>query len=99
MVLDPTNSFCREELIAHKIPTEIIDRSFAFWDMSTQGWHVNILDFEGCDDMTQRVQRLSSLLISGMHLTGSNQRAIVMTKTEEWLQKYELDKNHSIFKL
>jgi len=99
VVLDPTNSFCREELIAHKIPTEIIDRSFTFWDMSTQGWPVNILDFEGCDDMTQRVQRLSSLLISGMHLIGMNQKAIVMTKTEEWLQKYEIDKNHSIFKL
>jgi len=45
IVMDPTNSFCREELIAHGIPAEKIDRLFSFWDMSTQGWPVNILDF------------------------------------------------------
>ncbi|SEH86275.1 hypothetical protein SAMN02910265_03089 [Ruminococcus flavefaciens] len=99
VVMDPTNSFCREELIAHGIPIEKIDKSFSFWDMSTQGWPVDILNFEDCKDITQRVQRLSSLLISGMHLTGPNQKAIVMAKVEEWLKEYEINNNLSIFNL
>lgn len=99
IVLDPTNAFCREELSGHKIPEEIIDNHFIFWDMSTQGWPVNILDFEGCADLEQKVQRLSSLLISGMHLTGSDQIPIVMTKAEEWLQEYEINNSLSIHDL
>ncbi|MCR5729999.1 MAG: type IV secretory system conjugative DNA transfer family protein, partial [Ruminococcus sp.] len=99
VVFDPTNAFCQEELSAHRIPEEIIDNYFTFWDMSTQGWPVNILDLEGCEDITQRVQRLSSLLISGMHLTGSDQIPIVMTKAEEWLQEYEINNSLSIHDL
>lgn len=99
IVLDPTNAFCREELLGHRIPEKIIDNYFTFWDMSTQGWPVNILDFESCEDITQRVQRLSSLLISGMHLTGSNQIPIVMTKAEEWLQEYEINNSLSLHNL
>ncbi len=99
VVFDPTNAFCREELSGHRIPDEIIDNHFSFRDMSTQGWPVNILDFEGCVDLEQKVQRLSSLLISGMHLTGSNQIPIVMTKAEEWLKEYEINNSLSIHNL
>ncbi|MBP7187401.1 MAG: hypothetical protein KBA55_11690 [Ruminococcus sp.] len=99
VVLDPTNAFCREELLGHKIPDEIINKHFTFWDMSTQGWPVNILDFEGCVDLEQKVQRLSSLLISGMHLTGSNQIPIVIAKAEEWLREYEINNSLSIYNL
>lgn len=99
VVLDPTNAFCREELSGHMIPEEIIDNLFTFWDMSTQGWPVSILDFEGCVDLEQKVQRLSSLLISGMHLTGANQKAIVMTKAEEWLKEYEINNSLTIYSM
>lgn len=99
VVFDPTNAFCQEELSAHRIPEEIIDNYFTFWDMSIQSWPVNILEFEGCEDITQRVQRLSSFLISGMHLTGPNQKAIVMTKAEEWLKDYEINNSLSIHDL
>ena len=99
VVFDPTNAFCKDELLGHRIPEKIIDNYFTFWDMSTQGWPVNILDFESCEDITQRVQRLSSLLISGMHLTGSNQIPIVMTKAEEWLQEYEINNSLSLHNL
>lgn len=99
VVFDPTNAFCKDELLGHRIPEKIIDNYFTFWDMSTQGWPVNILDFESCEDMTQRVQKLSSLLISGMHLTGSNQIPIVMTKAEEWLQEYEINNSLSLHNL
>ncbi len=99
VVFDPTNAFCKEELLGHKIPEEIIDNHFIFWDMSTQGWPVNILEFEGCEDLEQKVQRLSSLLISGLHLTGSNQIPIVMTKAEEWLREYEINNSLSIHNL
>ena len=99
VVFDPTNAFCKDELLVHRIPEEIIDNYFTFWDMSIQGWPVNILDFEGCEDITQRVQKLSSLLISGMHLTGSNQIPIVMTKAEEWLKEYEINNSLSIHDL
>jgi hypothetical protein len=99
VVFDPTNAFCKDELLGHMIPEEIIDNHFIFWDMSTQGWPVNILDFEGCVDLEQKVQRLSSLLVSGMHLTGSSQKAIVMTKSEEWLREYEINNSPSIHDL
>jgi len=99
VVFDPTNAFCKDELLAHRIPEEIIDNIFTFWDMSIQGWSINILEFEECEDITQRVQRLSSLLISGMHLTGPNQKAIVMTKAEEWLKEYEINNSLSIHDL
>ena len=97
VVLDPTNAFCREELVGHKISEDIIDDYFNFWDMSTQGWPVNILDFEDCDDLTQRVQKLSSLLISGMHLTGVNQKALVSTTAKDWLMECEFDNKLSIY--
>lgn len=96
VVFDPTNAFCKEELSGHRILDEITGNYFNFWNMSIQGWPINILDFEGCEDITQRVQRLSSLLISGMHLTGPNQKAIVMTKAEEWLKEYEINNCLSI---
>lgn len=99
VVLDPTNSFCRDECSGHMIPDNIIDKYITFWDMSTQGWPVNILDFAGCNDIPQRVQRLSSLLISGMHLTGPKQKAIVTAKSEEWLKEFEIDNKLSIFNL
>lgn len=99
VVFDPTNAFCKDELLGHRIPEKIIDNYFTFWDMSTQGWPVNILDFESREDITQRVQRLSSLLISGMHLTGSNQIPIVITKAEEWLQEYEINNSLSLHNL
>ena len=99
VVLDPTNAFCKEELTGHQIPEEIIDNYFTFWDMSTQGWLVNILDFEGCVDFEQKVKRLSSLLISGMHPTGENQKAIVMTKVEGWLSEYEKNNSLSLYSL
>lgn len=99
VVLDPTNAFCKEELTGHQMPEEIIDNYFTFWDMSTQGWPVNILDFEGCVDFEQKVKRLSSLLISGMHSTGENQKAIVMTKVEGWLSEYEKNNSLSIYSL
>ena len=97
VVLDPTNAFCREELVGHKIPDEIINKHFIFWDMSMQGWPVNILDFEDCNDLTQRVQKLSSLLISGMHLTGVNQKALVSTTAKDWLMECEFDNKLSIY--
>jgi len=99
VVFDPTNAFCKDELLGHKIPEELIDNHFIFWDMSTQGWPVNILDFNGCVDLEQKVQRLSSLLISGLHLTGSNQIPIVMTKAEEWLREYEINNSLSLHNL
>ncbi len=99
VVTDPTNSFCKEELSGHRIPDEIIDNHFIFWDMSTQGWPINILDFEGCADLEQKVQRLSSLLISGMHLTGSDQKANVIAKAAEWLKEYENNNSLSIYEL
>lgn len=85
IVLDPTNAFCREELSAHMVPDEIIDEYVEFWDMSTDGFPVNIPDYEGCTNIQQKVERLSSLLISGMHLTGPMQKLILVSKVREWI--------------
>jgi hypothetical protein len=87
VILDPTNAFCREELSAHMIPDEIINEYVKFWDMSTDGFPVNIPDYEGCTNIEQKTQRLSSLLISGMHLTGFKQKPILTSKVAEWLEK------------
>ncbi len=85
IVLDPTNAFCREELFAHMIPDEIIDKYVEFWDMSTEGFPVNIPDYEGCTNIEQKTQRLSSLLMSGMHLTGPMQKLVLVSKVREWI--------------
>ena len=85
IVLDPTNAFCREELSAHMVPDEIIDEYVEFWDMSTDGFPVNIPDYEGCTNIEQKTQRLSSLLISGMHLTGPMQKLVLVSKVREWI--------------
>ena len=86
IVLDATNAFCRSELQAHMIPDDIIDQYVEFWDMSTDGWPINIPDYEGCSNVQQKVQRLSSLLISGMHLTGPQQKLVLTSKIFEWLE-------------
>ncbi|WP_295067268.1 hypothetical protein [Ruminococcus sp.] len=90
IVLDPTNAFLKEELLAHNIPEEIIAKHFEFWDLSTQGWPVNIMDFDDCENTAQRVQKLSSLLISGLHLTGPNQKFILVDKVTELLEKNQI---------
>lgn len=77
VILDPTNSFCEHELRAHMIPQRFIDSHFKFWDMSVKGWPIDLLDFSGCMNREQHIERLSSLLISGSHFTGCNQLCIL----------------------
>lgn len=96
IVLDPTNAFCREELSAHMIPEEIIDKYVEFWDMSTEGFPVNIPDYEGCTNIQQKVERLSSLLISGMHLTGPMQKLILVSKVREWLADKPINNTYEL---
>lgn len=86
IVLDPTNAFCREELSGHKIPDEVIDKYFDFCDLTTQGWPVNIMDFNDCENGEQQIEKLSSLLISGMHLTGSKQKFALINKVSIFLE-------------
>lgn len=94
VVLDPTNAFCRDELSGHMIPDEIIDELVEFWDMSINGFPINVPDYEGCVNIHQKVQRLSSLLISGMHLTGPQQKLVLISKVAEWLESTPI--NNSI---
>lgn len=96
IVLDPTNAFCREELSAHMVPDEIIDEYVEFWDMSTDGFPVNIPDYEGCTNIQQKVERLSSLLISGMHLTGPMQKLILVSKVREWLADKPINNTYEL---
>lgn len=85
VVLDSTNAFSKDELLGHEIPEEIIDNYFTFWDMSTQGWPINILDCSECENTEQQLQKITSLFISGMHLTGVNQKAILKAQLLFWL--------------
>lgn len=91
VVLDPTNAFCKDELSGHRIPDKVIEEYFDFWDMSAQGWPINIPDYEGCVNLSQKVQRLSSLLISGMHLTGPQQKLVLTSKVYEWLEDKQIN--------
>ena len=99
IVLDPTNAFCREELSAHMIPDEIINEYVKFWDMSTDGFPVNIPDYEGCSNLQQQVQRLSSLLISGMHVTGPQQKLVLTSKVREWLEATPINNSFELASL
>ena len=92
ILLDPTNSFTKDELIGHRIPKEIIERYFSFWDMSLQGWPVNIVDFLMQVEKENAIQMLSSLLISGMHITGLAQKDLLVSKLSSWLDKTDFDK-------
>ena len=91
IILDPTNSFCEHELRTHEIPQEFIDSHFLFWDMSVKGWPIELMDFSDCVNEQQMVERLSSLLISGSHLTGSNQLSILYEAVEKMVEKYQED--------
>lgn len=96
LVLDLTNAFCRAELQAHNIPDGIIDEYVEFWDMSTDGFPVNIPDYEGCTSIQQKVQRLSSLLISGMHLTGPKQKLVLISKVAEWIEDTPINNSYDL---
>ncbi len=91
IILDPTNSFCEHELRTHEIPQEFIDSHFLFWDMSVKGWPIELMDFSDCVNEQQMVERLSSLLVSGSHLTGSNQLSILYEVVEKMVEKYQED--------
>lgn len=86
VVLDPTNAFCRDEISGHRIPDEVIDEHFEFWDLTAQGWPVNIVDFSDCENTSQEIQQLSSMLISGMHLTGPDQKFVLVNKVAEYIE-------------
>ena len=87
-IYDQTNAFCRFEWAAHNVPQEIID-NIVFWDLSTMGWPIDLLDFRGCESHEQKVQRLSSLLKSGSHLTGPNQLSILKRTAAVIVSRYE----------
>lgn len=89
VILDPTNSFCEYELREHKVPQELIDERFIFWDMSIKGLPVDILDFSGCTNVYQKRERLLSMQLSGSHLYGCNQVSILMTAVEKMVDKIE----------
>lgn len=88
-IYDQTDAFCRFEWEAHMVPPEIIDK-IIFWDLSTMGWPIDLLDFRGCESREQKVQRLSSLLKSGSHLTGPNQLSLLQKAVETIISSYEL---------
>lgn len=88
-IYDQTDAFCRFEWEAHMVPPEIIDK-IVFWDLSTMGWPIDLLDFRGCESHEQKVQRLSSLLKSGSHLTGPNQLSLLQKAVEAIISSHEL---------
>ncbi len=87
-IYDQTNAFCRFEWAAHNVPQEIIDR-IVFWDLSTMGWPITLPDFSGCESREQMIQRLSSFLKSGSHLTGPNQLSILQHTAAIIVSSYE----------
>lgn len=87
-IYDQTNAFCRFEWAAHNVPQEIIDR-IVFWDLSTMGWPITLPDFSGCESREQMIQRLSSFLKSGSHLTGPNQLSILQHTVAIIVSSYE----------
>ncbi|MGN1087392.1 MAG: hypothetical protein ACI4Q5_10175 [Porcipelethomonas sp.] len=89
IILDPTNSFCKYEWGEHKVPKEIVDAIILFWDISKKGWPINLMDFNDCESNEQKIEKLSSLLISGSHITGSNQRSILMNVVNEIVNNYK----------
>lgn len=89
IILDPTNSFCEYEWSQHKVPKAIVDETVVFWDMSVQGWLVDIIDFNGCYTIQQKRERLFSMLISGSHLTGCNQISILMNAVNKMIGMFE----------
>lgn len=91
-IYDQTNAFCRFEWAAHNVPQEIID-NIVFWDLSTMGWPIDLLDFSGCEGHVQKVQRLSSLLKSGSHFTGPNQLSLLQKAVESIISSYEAGNN------
>ena len=78
------------------VPPEIIDR-IVFWDLSTMGWPITLPDFSGCESREQMIQRLSSLLKSGAHLTGSNQLSLLQKAVDNIISSYEIG-NHDLKK-
>lgn len=91
-IYDQTDAFCRFEWEEHMVPREIIDK-IVFWDLSTMGWPIDLLDFRGCESREQKVQRLSSLLKSGSHLTGPNQLSFLQKAVESIISSYEKGNN------
>ena len=94
LILDPTNSFCEYEWIQHKVPKAITDETMLFWDMSINGWLVDITEFNGCANVQQKRERMLSMLTSGSHITGSNQYSILVHavgKIIDMLEKGESD--------
>ena len=89
IIFDATNSSCREELMDHMIPDDIIDDRFCFWDMSRYGWPFEFMDFSACDTDEQKIQRLSSWLLSGSHMTGSSQISIIKNLASDIVHGYE----------
>lgn len=78
-----------ETFLVKKGEQEFIDSHFLFWDMSVKGWPIELMDFSDCVNEQQMVERLSSLLISGSHFTGSNQFSILYEAVEKMVEKYQ----------
>ena len=85
IVLDTTNSFSMHELYEHGIPKEIVDKHFIFWDVCSEGWPVDLMDFSKSASKEEMISVIYSLLVSGTHLSGESQLSILTNKISSML--------------
>ncbi len=80
LAFDVGNSFSPEEIQEHQIPEDIFNKYFVFWDISRDGWPVDLIDCGYHMSREQKINRLNSLLISGTRLKGPAQLSILKNK-------------------
>ncbi|MCR5111726.1 MAG: type IV secretory system conjugative DNA transfer family protein [Ruminococcus sp.] len=88
IVFDPSNAFCPDELYEHRIPQEIVQNHFVHWDIGKKGWPVELVDSNESMSTEEQHQAVYSMLVSGLHLTGSSQLSKLNNKIAAWIKEY-----------
>ncbi|SEH87740.1 AAA-like domain-containing protein, partial [Ruminococcus flavefaciens] len=91
LIVDNDGSWSERE-VRKRLPESIIDKYFSFWSIPKMGLPVNLADVSDCDDVTEKKDRIKSVLSCAARSLGDKQGKVLYKRIGVMLK----DKNDDI---
>lgn len=91
LIVDNDGSWSEHE-VRKRLPGSIIDKYFSFWSIPKLGLPVNLADVSDCDDVTEKKERIKSVLSCAARSLGDKQGKVLYKRIGVMLK----DKNDDI---
>ncbi|WP_297960316.1 hypothetical protein [uncultured Ruminococcus sp.] len=94
LIVDNDKSWSEREVRKH-LSEGIVDKYFSFWNIPKQGLPVNLADVSDCDSLTEKKQRIFSVLSSTARSLGERQGKVLYKRIGAMLKDKKDDINIS----